>query len=83
MGQGACGLGPPPVGHEPAGDGHCDGHQGQQRRDDQRDDQAQLREAHVVDLLDGRSWGEGREQLLRLVNFNHTLLIDINSNNMN
>lgn len=65
VGQGALGLGSPPVRHEPAGDGHGHGHQREQRGDHQRDDEPQLGQAHAVDLLDlGTRFGRGRHLAL-------------------
>ena len=49
-------LGPLPVGHEPAGDGDGHGHEGQQGRDDERDDEADLGDADL---------GVGRRRPLR------------------
>ena len=45
-----------PVGHEPAGDGDGHGHEGQQGRDDERDDEADLGDADL---------GIGRRRPLR------------------
>lgn len=60
MRQRTLGLCPPPVRHEPAGDGHGHGHQGEQRGDHQRDDEPELGQAHAVDLLDlGARFGRG------------------------
>ena len=47
MGQRPGCLGPLPVGHEPAGDGDGHGDEGQQGRDDERDDEADLGDAHL------------------------------------
>lgn len=41
-------LGSPPVGHEPARDGHGDGDEGQEGGDDERDDEAHRRDANLL-----------------------------------
>ena len=51
VGQWADALWPSPVGHQPTGDGHGHGDQGEQRREDHADDEAQLGQADVFNVL--------------------------------
>ena len=47
MWQWSGGLRPLPVGHQPAGNSDCDGHEREQGRYDERDDEADLGDAHL------------------------------------